>query len=328
MKKMVITISIMLFILLSLDGNTWAEEKAELRLNNSKETLEIGEEFEIWISIENIQTIAYELTLNWDTAKLELLSEGENIHVVDNRILCIWYDTTGGNMPKKGELVRFRFRSKQAGSVHFLAQGEIYNEVGSGLIMQTTETKIEINEPVIILPVDPEVEDTQRENNTNLENLAIQDTLLYPPFEPLKTHYTAEVGNAVTTLELLAVPEQESAIIAIQGNQAIQEGENIIIIQVTAPSGAKKEYEIQVYKRNAEEEAAYEKEQAQMPEKVKQAYEIEKLSASIAKEEISQQETKQEEKQTKRWEGFGVLFIGIVLGALWYVVERKKKKKI
>ena len=180
---------------------------------------------------------------------------------------------------------------------------------------------------VATLPAEPEVEDTQREINTNLETLAIEDTLLYPPFMASQTSYTAEIGNAQTTVKLLAIPEQESAIVAIEGNENLQEGNNSITVRVTAPSGAKKEYKIQVYKRNVEEEAAYEEEQAQMIEKVKEAYEIEKLSTSHASEKMPTEQKTEEEQKEKYWQGFVIILIGTMLGVGWYVLEMRKKKK-
>ncbi len=328
MKKIRIGIAIILAILFLLSGKCQAQQETKLVVVSSNETIEVGEEIEIGIAVENLNMAACEITLNWDTSKLEWISQKkDNIHVVDNRIQYIWYDSKGGSMPKTGEFVRFRFRSKEAGNVSFSAEGTLYDGTGNEFTVLSEETRVEIQEQVTTLPAEPEVEDTQREINTNLETLAIEDTLLYPPFMASQTSYTAKIGNAQTTVKLLAIPEQESAIVAIEGNENLQEGNNSITVRVTAPSGAKKEYKIQVYKRNVEEEAAYEEEQAQMIEKVKEAYEIEKLSTSHASEKMPTEQKTEEEQKEKYWQGFVIILIGTMLGVGWYVLEMRKKKK-
>lgn len=325
MKKIGMEIGFILIILFCCTTKCQAQQTANLILTSATETVEIGNEIEIGITLQGARTVAYEATLYWDTTKLELLSQVENTNVEGNRILAVWYNQTGGKEPKTGELVRFRFRTKEAGHVNFIAQGKWYDEEENEKQEWTEEKKIQITEKESALTVESEEENTQREDNTNLENLAIEDVLLYPPFEARETNYTAEVGNAIETVKILAIPEQESAIVEIVGNEGLKEGDNTISIRVTAPSGAKKEYVVRIYKRNAEEERIYKEEQEQMPEKVKQAYEIEKLSMT---QEVPPIEEKVEEVvERKQWEGVIILAVGIGLGVIWYILERRKKKR-
>lgn len=325
MRKIGIGIGFILIILFCCTAKCQAQQTGSFVLTSETETVEVGKEIAIGITLQGARTMAYEATLYWDTTKLELLSQDENTNAEENRILVVWYDQTGGTEPKTGELVRFRFRTKEVGNANFIAQGKWYDEAENEKQEWTEEKKIQITEKESALVVEPEEENTQREDNTNLENLAMEDVLLYPPFEARETNYTAEVGNAIETVKILAIPEQESAIAEIVGNEGLQEGDNTISIRVTAPSGAKKEYTIRVYKRNAEEERIYKEEQEQMPEKVKQAYEIEKLSMT---QEVPPIEEKVEEVvERKQWEGVVILVIGIGLGVVWYTLERRKKKR-
>ena len=325
MKKIGIGIGFILIILFCCTAKCQAQQTGRLVLTSETETVEVGKEIEIGITLQGARTMAYEATLYWDTTKLELLSQDENTNAEENRILVVWYDQTGGTEPKTGELVRFRFRTKEVGNANFIAQGKWHDEAENEKQEWTEEKKIQITEKESAVVVEPEEENTQREDNTNLENLAMEDVMLYPPFEARETNYTAEVGNAIETVKILAIPEQESAIVEIAGKEELQEGDNTISIRVTAPSGAKKEYTIRVYKRNAEEERIYKEEQEQMPEKVKQAYEIEKLSMT---QEVPPIEEKVEEVvERKQWEGVVILVIGIGLGVVWYILERRKKKR-
>ena len=94
--------------------------------------------------------------------------------------------------------------------------------------------------------------------NTNLETLAIQNYLLYPNFDNTVTNYNVEVANDTDNINLLAIPEDEEAKVEIDKNDKLQEGNNTIKITVTAKNSyTKKVYNINVYKRNENEEKEY-----------------------------------------------------------------------
>ena len=91
--------------------------------------------------------------------------------------------------------------------------------------------------------------------NTNLENLAIQNTLLNPPFDSNITQYNIEVANDVTDLNILAIPQNENTIVEINGGKNLNIGENLVEISVIAQNGfSKKIYEINVIRKNNEEQ--------------------------------------------------------------------------
>lgn len=117
--------------------------------------------------------------------------------------------------------------------------------------------------------------------NTNLEILAIENYLLNPPFDNSVTQYKLEVSKDTTNLNVFAVPESEQGKVNISGNENLKEGNNNIIITVTAPNGiTKRDYKITAYKRNISEEENYNKEQEEQKENLEEAYEMEKTSAN------------------------------------------------
>lgn len=125
--------------------------------------------------------------------------------------------------------------------------------------------------------------------NTNLETLAIEDTLLYPPFDNAETNYKAEISENTEKLNILAIPQNEKAKVQIVGNDNLKIGKNIVEITVTAVNGiTKRKYQIEVYKRNEEQESEYNKEQEEMRLKLEEAYKIEKLSSNTNEENIEQ----------------------------------------
>lgn len=70
--------------------------------------------------------------------------------------------------------------------------------------------------------------------NASLENLAIEFTILEPAFNSDILEYNATVGSDVEALNVLAVPQRETASVTVTGNQNLQFGENVVTIRVVA----------------------------------------------------------------------------------------------
>ena len=162
--------------------------------------------------------------------------------------------------------------------------------------------------------------------NTNLEILAIENVLLVPPFNNSRTNYQAQITNEQNDLNVLAIPENERAIVAVTGKDNLKEGNNLLEIVVTAPNGfSKKKFQVEVYRRNEEEEKRYQEERQLQKEALEEAYEIEELSSNI--EEVQEVATIE---QTKK---YGFIFAGIAIGTVILLVivrwiwKRKGAKK-
>lgn len=113
--------------------------------------------------------------------------------------------------------------------------------------------------------------------NTNLENLAIEYAILSPEFNEQITRYNTQVANEINQLNILAIPENENGKVEILGNNNLNEGNNKIEIKVTAPNGfTQRIYEINVYKRNKQEETIYEQEVDKVKKRLEEAYSVNK----------------------------------------------------
>lgn len=166
--------------------------------------------------------------------------------------------------------------------------------------------------------------------NANLEILAIENTLLTPAFNINETNYNAEVGKNVEDLNVFAVPENENAKIEVSGGSNLQEGDNTVIITVTAENEyTVKEYKINVHKRNEKEQIEYQQEQEEQKEKLEDAYEIEKLS--VDEEKVNGAEERKEDKGVEeKTENIIFTLIGtiisiLVLGFTVYRIIKEKK---
>lgn len=113
--------------------------------------------------------------------------------------------------------------------------------------------------------------------NANLENLAIEYAILSPEFNNQITRYNTQVANEISQLNILAIPENEQGKVEILENNNLNEGNNKIEIKVTAPNGfTQRIYEVNVYKRNKQEETIYNQEVDKVKKRLEEAYSVNK----------------------------------------------------
>lgn len=422
-NKIIYVISTLLFSLCLLISYfsfpSFASTTGTVSLTESKGLLETGEEVEITLQIKDSKTAAFTANLYFDDTKVDFVSGPENINVIDNRIIFVWYDTTGGKSPKEGKLATFKFKAKEDGLANFTVNGDFYSPAGqliqtdfkedqvqigreeSELLKQVGEEQgtseqnsnanlqalrinleglvpnfekdiyeydltiaKEINEIEIvpitenpnatatvtgntnlkeglnIITIDVTSQDQSKKNtytirvtktadleqaNTNLETLAIENTLLNPPFDNSQTHYTAEVSNTITDLNILAIPENENATAKVSGKENLKEGDNTVSILVTAPNGfTTRQYTIKVYKRNAEEEKRYQEEQSKQENKLEEAYKIEQ---TLAKEDKTNQgEDANKESNNIAWI-ITIIIIILILALGFFIYQKRKNNK-
>ena len=151
--------------------------------------------------------------------------------------------------------------------------------------------------------------------NTNLEILAIKDELISPPFDSSITNYKVEISNNITSLNVLAIPENEESKVIIQGKENLKIGSNLITVKLTAPNVfTKKEYKIDVIRRNQQEEIENIQESEKMEEKLENAYKIERTS--IVKEQGYKSQNKEDT----------YIIVGVIIFVITTTIVLLKKK--
>lgn len=84
--------------------------------------------------------------------------------------------------------------------------------------------------------------------NAELESLQIEGYNIYPTFKSNIYSYNLNINEKVNLLDIKAVSQNENATIEIDGNENLQEGENIIKINVTAENNETiRTYKINTY---------------------------------------------------------------------------------
>lgn len=108
------------------------------------------------------------------------------------------------------------------------------------------------------------VSDAAKSDNADLKSLSLSKGTLSPKFSAAKTTYTASVANDVTDVKVYATAADGEAKVEVSGKSALEVGENVRTVTVTAASGVQKTYKITIT-RAAEGETS-EPEQTSEPE--------------------------------------------------------------
>lgn len=84
--------------------------------------------------------------------------------------------------------------------------------------------------------------------NADLKSLHVSGFEMYPTFSNKIYKYNLTINEKIEKIEILAEAENENAKVEITGNNGLKEGNNIIIITVTAEDGiSKREYSINTF---------------------------------------------------------------------------------
>lgn len=251
LKKRISCLFILLLIGCSFFTSSYALKTGTVYLESNKETLEKEDEIEISVNLKDTKTAAFNFSLYFDNTKFEYISNIENTNVIGNRIVFVWYDTSGGNEAKQGELVKFKFKAKENGIATFNLQGEFYSEKGQLIETNFEEKQVRIGKEESILEMQSQGEKgtDSSTSNASLQSLRLNIEGITPNFEKVVYEYYLTVGNSVKEIDVLAVSENPNANVEITGNTNLKEGLNVINIVVTSEDKTiKNTYTIQVTK--------------------------------------------------------------------------------
>ena len=162
--------------------------------------------------------------------------------------------------------------------------------------------------------------------NANLETLAIENVTLEPEFINDIYQYHAIVSNTTENLNILAIPEKQNAKVEIAGGEKLKIGNNLINVRVIAENGnTTKQYKVNIYRRNEEEQKIAEEET-----KVN----MQKLSAILEEQDEGQE--KQEQSENNIIENieknlwfiiiYGIFSVIIVIIVIYRIKKEKMEK--
>lgn len=264
MKKVISIILIFIIVILlniSMSNKSLAAENLTIKTEN--ETIQKDENFKIYINIGNIQVASYTLNLYFDNDKLEYISGPENTNVVNNRIINVWYDQTGGeNTRQNQDIAVFEFKAKETGVANFNLIGEFYDSNGNRIsTSNTNENPANISNSSLQINIVEQQENiielntsTGEDNNSLLKIIRLDKEGLIPEFSPDIKEYYFIADLDTNNLEVTAIPEASNTNVQISGNQDLKEGLNKILIEVTSKDNTSKSvYTINVTKTSDKE---------------------------------------------------------------------------
>lgn len=164
--------------------------------------------------------------------------------------------------------------------------------------------------------------------NANLETLAIENVTLAPEFANDIYQYQATVSNTTENLNILAIPEKQNATIEIQGETNLEYGNNSVQIHVIAENGYTiKDYHINVYRRNKEEQEIADEEQKVNIQKINAILEQQEKQYAENSEQNQNESNVINKIQEKPWEiVVAIILIIAIQGIVIYRIKSKKKK--
>lgn len=282
MKKTYISI----FLFFSIIFISGIVQASSVSLSASPSSVTVGNEFTVSANLTGASIASLSLKIGVDTSKVDYVSGPASSSFRNGTAIYTWTDPQGGLAPLTGgTIVTFRFRAKSEGTANFSVSGSFYDANEQGVTPGFAGTSININ-PVPTVAPQPTVNPTpvptsniptnapivtEAPNNTqqnpvptqntgnnyqgtvssnaSLKEMRIDVEGITPKFSKNITSYSVVVSNDVNNINVVAVPEDSSASVAVSGNSNLIEGSNIITISVTAPDGkTRKNYIINVTK--------------------------------------------------------------------------------
>lgn len=245
---------VILFILIIINLPIYSLAENNLKINADKENINLNENFKIYVNVGNINVASYTLNIYFDTTKVEYVSGSDNTNVINNRIINIWYDETGGkNIKNNQEIAVFEFKAKETGTASFYLSGELFDNNANRIQVNNSYTNISISEKNKNTKTSENINQT---NNSMLKIMRLDKEGITPEFSPDIKEYYFTTDLSTNSLNITAIPEAENSKVSITGNENLKEGLNKILIEVTSSDNTSKSvYTINVTKTDNKEAA-------------------------------------------------------------------------
>lgn len=207
-----------------------AQMNLEVPADIQKET-----EFQIRVVLDSdVELYSVDAYLSYDADKLEFIPTDDKVTGAEGvlELKDVYEQET------KQMTYELSFRALEIGSAEVALQ-EVY------LIDYEDMDYIEVAPSVKCFEIEL---NQMAEGETGLEELIVAPGELTEPFQSEQTEYALYVDYGVEQIGITAVPKKQDCIVDLDMPEYLQVGENLVIVAVTAPSGAVREYTIRVYR--------------------------------------------------------------------------------
>ena len=209
---------------------------ANVELSADSTEVTVGDEFFLYVTVSSQTEFGdFEGSITYDESVLEYQGGASQIKGSDGYLTISDRDNTDGDTKRKYTM---KFEASQVGicKIEFSDRAIVYELSGDEMSVSSNTLSINVTAPVTA------------SSNARLKDLKINPSVLSPEFKAETFEYSTEVDYLTDKLVIVAIPEDEKSKVSITGNEALAEGENIIVISVLAESGDVIEYSIKARK--------------------------------------------------------------------------------
>ena len=252
MKRKVVIVLNLIFLIFVFVLCLKVQAFSKITINSDKSTVKKDEEFNIRVNADNTNIAAFTIWIYFDNDKLECVSNQDNVNVLDNRIIYMWFSDTGKNK-SLDSLLELKFKAKENGIASFSVIGEFYNEKGEEIDTQYSNLDINIGgENEVAEKLDLENENASLSaDNANLDIMRLGYEGINPDFSPDIQEYYLIVDEDTENIDVTAIPENRDAQVKVSGNSNLKNGKSTIKIEVTSADKTNvKNYVVNVTKTN------------------------------------------------------------------------------
>ncbi len=174
--------------------------------------------------------------ISYDSSKLELIStKSHSLNVNYNSGKIVGMVTSQSEYLRGTKnVMTFTFKAKALGSATVSIKADVSDADGKKIFSNTVSKTISITNPP--------------SSNNNLSSLSVSNGNIN--FNKNNTNYSISVDSNVSSITISATSEDSGASISGTGNKNLNYGNNKFDIIVTAPSGAKKTYTININRKD------------------------------------------------------------------------------
>lgn len=207
---------------------------ATLTFSAENKSVTVGDTFYVVIILDSNDKIGgFEGYISYDAKYAEFVSGGSYINGGDGLLRIYDVDSAETANTKKYSL---KFKAKKTGDCVFDTSDApaVYNEEGDELSVSSNKLTVSISKSQSL------------SSNNDLSQLLISPGELNQEYTNDITAYKTEIPYENDMLFISAVPKEKDAVVTVDGNENLEVGKNFVHVVVTAPSGAKKDIQIEV----------------------------------------------------------------------------------
>lgn len=220
---------------------------ATLTFSAEHRSVSVGDTFSVVIILDSNENIGgFEGYVSYDSDIAEFVTGGSFVNGGDGVLRINDVDSADVATTKKYSI---EFKAKKTGDCVFDTSDApaVYNENGDELSVSSNKLKVSVTSS------------QKLSSNNKLSKLLVSPGELNQSYNNDITAYKVEIPYENDMLFISSVPKEADAVVTVEGNENLKVGKNYVHVIVTAPSGAKKDIQIEVTRR--EEGASPDKEQ-------------------------------------------------------------------